>query len=330
MDPSPFGISLIIPAYNRAGLISATLDAALRQRNPFAEIIVVDDGSTDDTHAEVARFSADNLRLIRTANFGVQSARNTGARAARSEWLAFCDSDDLLDMDYVSVISDWLRTRSRIDLLYCNFSTFGARPVYPDKLFALPEGFLSYDLLDDGFYVNIPDLYIKEIRSPFTWPTGMMIKRERYLSIGGFNPIFNGCATEDWEFHLRAIQVSNVAVSRRVLARVRYHEGSQSSDGIRVLLGAQQSLGHALAEHVGAKPYAAEILNVIADHTQRAFDAAFAAGRYDLALEAVKSKYFTANANATKAKASILRLAPPLRAFFWYLSTNLSRFKRLK
>ena len=87
-------ISAVIPTYNRAHLIGPAVESVLRQTKQPAEIIVVDDGSTDDTREQVASFG-DLVRYIYQANSGASAARNRGVREARSEWIAFLDSDDL-------------------------------------------------------------------------------------------------------------------------------------------------------------------------------------------------------------------------------------------
>jgi len=84
-------ISVVIPAYNAAPHLGATLASVAAQLEAPAEVIVVDDGSTDATAAIAAAAGA---RVIRQRNAGVSAARNTGVRAASSEWIAFLDADD--------------------------------------------------------------------------------------------------------------------------------------------------------------------------------------------------------------------------------------------
>jgi GT2 family glycosyltransferase len=87
-------VSVVVPSYNRAALLVPTVESLLAQSCAPLEIIIVDDGSTDETPEVCARFPAP-VRTIRQPNGGLPAARNAGIRAARGEWVAFCDSDDL-------------------------------------------------------------------------------------------------------------------------------------------------------------------------------------------------------------------------------------------
>ncbi len=91
-------ISVIIPVYNRADLVSRAIDSVLAQSRPADEVIVVDDGSTDDTIGAVQRFG-DRVRMIQQPHSGVSAGRNRGIHEARYDWLAFLDSDDLWKPD---------------------------------------------------------------------------------------------------------------------------------------------------------------------------------------------------------------------------------------
>ena len=86
-------VSVIIPSFNRAHCIAGSVESVLAQTFQDLEVIVVDDGSTDDTQEVLARFG-NRVRVIRQENGGVSAARNAGIRAARADWIAFQDSDD--------------------------------------------------------------------------------------------------------------------------------------------------------------------------------------------------------------------------------------------
>lgn len=87
-------VSVVIPTYNRAGMIAKAVSSALAQTYHRIEVIIVDDGSTDDTPAILAGFGT-RIRVIRQSNAGPSAARNAGAFVARGEYIAFLDSDDV-------------------------------------------------------------------------------------------------------------------------------------------------------------------------------------------------------------------------------------------
>ncbi|MBE0534890.1 MAG: glycosyltransferase family 2 protein [Phycisphaerae bacterium] len=88
-----YSISVVIPAYNCGKYLARAIDSVLAQRRAADEIIVVDDGSTDNT-AEVAARYGGRIRFLQQANAGASAARNTGIEAAMGEWVAFLDADD--------------------------------------------------------------------------------------------------------------------------------------------------------------------------------------------------------------------------------------------
>src|SRR6266571_2191250 len=93
MNSNPL-VSVIIPTYNRAGIISQTIDNIFQQTYRNFELIIVDDGSTDDTQSKLRQYG-DRIRVVKQSNAGPAVARNHGARLARGEIIAFQDSDDL-------------------------------------------------------------------------------------------------------------------------------------------------------------------------------------------------------------------------------------------
>ncbi len=94
MTSETFQVSVVIPTYNRADLLVETLKSVFSQTVAPCEVVVVDDGSTDETEAVMSSWS-DRLRYVRQENQGVAVARNYGLRLARGEWVAYLDSDDL-------------------------------------------------------------------------------------------------------------------------------------------------------------------------------------------------------------------------------------------
>jgi glycosyltransferase involved in cell wall biosynthesis len=109
-------ISVIIPVYNGAATIRRALDSVAAQSYPPAEIVVVDDGSTDGT-AEIVERHAGPIRLLRQQNQGVSVARNRGAAEATGDWLAFLDADDLYFPDRLKWHADWIADDPNLDFL---------------------------------------------------------------------------------------------------------------------------------------------------------------------------------------------------------------------
>src|SRR5258708_3362172 len=98
-------VSVIIPCYNGRRFLSQAIDSVLVQTIVPGEIIVVDDGSTDDS-AEVAESYGPPVRVIRQANQGESAARNVGIAAARGDYLLFLDADDLLESQSLEILAD--------------------------------------------------------------------------------------------------------------------------------------------------------------------------------------------------------------------------------
>ena len=104
-------ISIVIPLYNKEKSIATTLESVLAQSYTNYEVIVVDDGSTDNSANVVRELVNDKIRLISKPNGGVCSARNRGIQEAKSQYVAFLDADDLWEKDYleeqVKMIADF-------------------------------------------------------------------------------------------------------------------------------------------------------------------------------------------------------------------------------
>jgi glycosyltransferase involved in cell wall biosynthesis len=121
MDKS-FHISVVIPAYNAGLFIERAVLSVLAQSRPADEIIVVDDGSRDNTADVVGRFS-DKVKLIRQANAGVSAARNAGIHAATGDWIAFLDADDQWLPDYLKTQIELLNRNPHLVWSMANFFT---------------------------------------------------------------------------------------------------------------------------------------------------------------------------------------------------------------
>ena len=118
------GVSVIIPSYNSAAFLPETLKSVMAQTNPVAEILVVDDGSTDDTEQVVARYSP-KVTYIRQSNQGVSAARNLGFEQSRSEWVCFLDADDVWHPNKVARQLEEVRRDSETLFSFTGYYLFG-------------------------------------------------------------------------------------------------------------------------------------------------------------------------------------------------------------
>lgn len=94
-------VSVVIPTYNRVGIVPRAIESVLAQTVTDLEVIVVDDGSSDDTGKALAKTFGDRIRYFAQVNQGASVARNRGIEEARGEWIAFLDSDDLWEKDKI-------------------------------------------------------------------------------------------------------------------------------------------------------------------------------------------------------------------------------------
>lgn len=192
-------VSVVVPVHNRAHLVSRALDSAVRQDVAAFEIIVVDDGSTDDLSEMLTRHPPYGLRLIRhSIRRGAAAARNTGIAAARAPYIAFLDSDD-----------EWLpgKLRQQLEALaadpsdtaMCLTACILDRGPGIRQIMAPPMDRPCRDVVVSGHALNLG--------------TSALVPRAVFAEIGGFDEGLE--RLEDWEWMLRfSRRWSYVAVAR--------------------------------------------------------------------------------------------------------------------
>jgi glycosyltransferase involved in cell wall biosynthesis len=178
--------SVVIPAYNAERFLAAAIQSALAQSYPPAEVIVVDDGSTDNT-LQIAQSFGASVHCISQKNSGASTARNAGIQAARHEWIALLDADDLWHPEKLARQAEQIMAEPEVDLLYTSCQCFFEDRV--EKLALAPPASQIKQVLFD--------------RVPFM-PSSVVLSRAKILQIGGFNPAMR--FVEDWEMWLRLVQ----------------------------------------------------------------------------------------------------------------------------
>jgi len=160
-------ISVIIPTYNRGYLLARAIRSVVNQTYQNFEIIVIDDGSTDDTEEIMKKFHDERITYLRHENNkGAASARNTGIRAAKGEYIAFLDSDDeWLPKKLEKQIKILKSTSSKIGVVYTGFwRIMGHKKFYvPVPEISPKEGNVYNNILCGKFLVDTPAAIVKKV-----------------------------------------------------------------------------------------------------------------------------------------------------------------------
>jgi hypothetical protein len=274
-------VSVIIPAYNRATLLPATLDAVLAQTLPPAEVIVVDDGSTDATPAVAAGYAArpgSPVRLLTIANAGDLAARNVGLRAATATHVAFCDSDDLWRPGFLAGMAALWRADPGLHAAYCDFVIVRDGHWEGQSKFAqAPAGFWDglQPLGPDGFRFDRPVVERLLGFQPL-FPSCLVADRAALLGLGGWDEGVGRTLGSDFATALRLAEHPPLGILQRPLVGIRKHAGNFSADVQAMNLGDAHVLAHVLASRPSLAPLAAAIRASIAGRRAAALDTAFA------------------------------------------------------
>ncbi len=173
-------ISVVIPLYNKEGQIAHTLQSVFAQTFQNFEIVIVDDGSTDNSVEEVEKFDDSRIRLIHQTNAGVSAARNRGIEEARGELIAFLDADDEWKPEYLATQSGLYQKYPECSVYACNYEFRDSKGnVTPTIIRKLPfEG-------EDGILSNYFE--VASCSHPPLWTSAVVIKKSRlYKLLGAF------------------------------------------------------------------------------------------------------------------------------------------------
>ena len=202
-DKNPL-VSVIVPVYNGGRYLRAALESVFAQTYRPIEVIVVDDGSTDDSGTIAQSFP--EVRYIHQTNQGVAAARNNGIEAARGEFFAFLDQDDLWTTDKLRVQVDYFLN-------------------HPD---------VGYTLTQQKFFLEpgatVPAWFRKELfDSVHTgWVLGtMLVRRTAFEQIGNFATGYSAANDSDWFFRAKAAEIPMEILPELLLLK-RIHEANDS------------------------------------------------------------------------------------------------------
>ena len=209
VDPQ---VSVVIPTRNRARTLERSVRSVLDQEGVALEVIVVDDGSTDDTPTVLSRLADSRLRVVhRSLGHGAAAARNAGAAVARGELLAFQDSDDAWRPGKLAQQLPAFRD-PRVGMAYSRALLHGRRKAPFPPIARLPSGALHALLLRGNLFCT---------------PT-VVVRRRLFEDAGGFDPAFP--QLEDWDLWVRLSRSCRVAGVDNLLVDVYPQDDSLSRD----------------------------------------------------------------------------------------------------
>ena len=201
-------VSVIIPTYNGACYICEAIDSVLAQTYQDFEIIVIDDGSSDNTK-DVLKKNGSKIKYIFQENKGVSAARNVGIKEAAGEYIALLDADDIWLPDKIALQVDFLEKNSAYGLIYSDAYIFDEKKILEKTLLQI-SGFWQGDVLEKLILKNfIPNLTV-------------LVRRVCFDKIGLFDETLK--YGEDHDRWLRIASISKIGCINKPLAKYRIHD----------------------------------------------------------------------------------------------------------
>ena len=210
-------VSIIIPAYNARAYICEAVDSAIAQTYPQKEVIVVDDGSTDDTVQSLKSYiDAQKIIYFYQENKGLSAARNAGIRAAKGEFIAFLDADDIFLPEKLARQVAYLEAHPACGVCYCALAHFSEEA--PEKMLKLQYHYYSGD-----------EVFPRLLHANFINPLAVVARKSELDRVGLFDETYR--RSEDWEYWVRlARQGVRFEYLSDVLANYRIRKTSMSYD----------------------------------------------------------------------------------------------------
>ncbi|HEX3994795.1 MAG TPA: glycosyltransferase [Acetobacteraceae bacterium] len=239
---APMRISVVVPTYNAPARLQATIHSILAQTASPHEIIIVDDGSTDDTNRVCAAFG-DAIIYLPITNGGQQRARNIGVERATGEWIAFLDHDDLWYRDYLAEVTAF-RHQHVFDVVFCNSVTVKEEATGPVVING--NRFIEFSPTDYWQSMQVDPAarwsvlerygYAKYLAFHPAQPSVMTIRKDLFQRFGGYDDQMRGSSAENFEFEIRALPSVRVGLIWRPLVTITRHDANASVDGSKMAM----------------------------------------------------------------------------------------------
>ncbi len=234
-----YSIGVVIPVFNCEQYVVDALDSVVSQQRPPDQLVVVDDGSTDNSVARVNEWAARSrptLRfdLIRSENKGVSAARNLGIHRLDTELVALLDSDDYFHSNHLMTLERAFTSHPKLDLCFGDVRILdpAAGLVVQSFLSGKRVEDLSYLEDDTGLRLIQEPLYVSLLSGSYIPTASNLFRRSAALGIGGFDERLQWA--EDRDFWIRLSRTGQFAYCRNVLATKREHLQNSSRPALRV------------------------------------------------------------------------------------------------
>ena len=221
-------VSVVIPTYNYGRFIAESIDSVLAQDFTDFEVIVVDDGSTDNTQAILARY-ADCVRCIRQENAGSAAARNTGIAHAKGELIAFHDADDIWLPHCLSRRVEMMERYPELDMVFGDVVVVrGNEVLFRSFLDERRQLRLIPARSDDGCrFIFTRSLFPYLLRERLIPTPTVLIRRECLARFGAWDPVSQD--QEDYEFQIRISKCCTIGYINELIATCRMHGANITS-----------------------------------------------------------------------------------------------------
>lgn len=229
-------VSVVVPAYNRAGFLPACVASIRAAGPPACQIVVVDDGSTDDTAEVLATLAGPDLVVVRQMNGGLPEARNAGLRAATGRLVAFLDSDDLWKPGVLAHLAELLDRRPDVAVAFTDAEV--ARPGAGSTSLVEEVGRAEFAALphdaDGEFRVYPGDaFYWLLLKRNLLFLGAAVMRTAEAREAGGFDARLD--SAEDYEFNLRMALRGRFAFRPEPLAVYVQHPGNMTGNKDRMM-----------------------------------------------------------------------------------------------
>ena len=205
--------SVVIPLYNKEQSIANTIQSVLNQSFQEFEVVIINDGSTDNSVQVVQGINDQRIRLIHQENQGVSAARNKGIEEAKNEWIAFLDGDDLWEVNHLEEIVKMMKAYPQEKVYVTSFK-------YSDN-----REFYRHTRKKPIF--KIKDYFKDVVKENLIWTSIVVIHRDCFINVGMFNTKY--IRGEDIDLWIRLAKNYNIIKTNKITAIYRVEAENRSN-----------------------------------------------------------------------------------------------------